>query len=322
MKLKRFISAFLALGIVASATPAFAADSDLMTVGTPYDITLGEFTDELTAGNVIAVPINVDSTTDSLTNFQIRIQYDNTVLTPGYDTTSASDAFWTNVEGVTGSQGYATDEVTLQTINALGTKRGSNFSAAGSVVYNPAVDDHTIAYVWYHNNTKAVNADGAEGYAVFTVKKSVTSLNEAVLSVDSSTCVMADTVNGKGDTPNVANVVNKANACVAAFQVDIDNDAIATQGKWIQSLYAKVGDVKQPLTVCNNDGVSTTYSFPTRVITNTTGNEAMSIEIYATVSDDEAGTTTTDVLVGTVEVTADSTAIDYGTATNVDSVKQ
>lgn len=322
MKLKRFISAFLALGIVASATPAFAAESDVFQIGTPYDITLGEFTDELTAGNVIAVPINVETTTDGLTGFQIEIQYDNTVLTPGYDINSASDAFWTNIEGVTGSQGYATDEVTLQTINALGTKRGSSFSGVGTVTYNPAVDDHTIAYTWFHNNTKAVNADGAEGYAVFTVKKSVTALNEAVLSVDTTTCGLSDTVNGKEHTFNVANEVDKANACVAAFQVDIDNDAIATQGVWIQSLYAKVGDAKAPLTVCNNDGVSTTYSFPTRVITNTTGNEAMSIEIYATVSDDEAGTTTTDVLVGTVEVTADSTATDYGTATNVDSVKQ
>lgn len=321
MKLKRFISAFLALGVVASATPAFAEDGDLFHISTPYDITKGEYTDELTAGDIIALPVDITSTTGGLSSYQLNIQYDSNIVTPCYDTSSASDAFWTNVEGITGSQNYASDDLTLQTINALGTKRGSSFSPAGSVTFNPAFAENTVHCNWYIGGTKTVNASTAEVYIIFTVKSSVDSLNTEVFKVDSSTCQLADSPNGKTAQTNVANEVDKANACVAAFQIDIDNDAIATQGVWIQSLYAKVGGVEQPLTVCNNDGVSTTYSFPTRVITNTTGNEAMTIDIYAKVSADEAGTTTTDVKVGTVDVKADSTATDYGTATTITSAK-
>ncbi len=325
MKLRKIISAFLALGIVATATPAFAADSDLFHVGTPYDITAGESTDALVAGHVIALPIDVDSTTNSLTNFQIRIQYDNTVVTPGYDTTDADDVFFDAVDSIVGSAGYASDEVTLQYINAMGTKRGSKFTAVGSLAFNPAVDDHTIAYVWANSGTKTVNASTPEAYVIFTVKTSTdaNALNTEVFKVDSSTCVLADTINNKANTPNVANKVDKANACVTAFQVDVDNDALANSGFWIQKLYAKVGDTTQDLTICNNTEGTATYSFPTRILTNTTGNADLTVDIYATVTTDEAGmTSATDVKVGTFNLTADGTATNYGTATTITGINK
>lgn len=322
MKLRKIISAFLALGIVATATPAFAADSDLFQIGTPYDITAGESTDALVAGHVIALPIDVDSTTDSLTNFQIEIKYDSNIVTPGYDTSDADDAFFDAVDSIVGSSAYATDEVTLQYINAMGTKRGSKFTAAGSAVFNPARTADSVEYGWYNTGTKSVNASTPEAYIIFTVKTSTDAdaLNTEVFKVG-STCLLADTVNNKAEVTNVTNTVNKINACAAAFQVDVDNDALADSGFWIQKLYAKVGDTTQDLTICNNAEGTATYSFPTRILTNTTGNDDLTVDIYATVTTDEAGTeNAADVKVGTFNLTADGTATNYGTATTITGI--
>lgn len=327
MKLRKIISAFLALGIVATATPAFAADGDSFQVGTPYDITAGESTDALVAGHVIAVPVEIVSTTGGLSSYDIKIQYDNTYVTPGYDMVNES-SMWDTLDELGTQQGFDTNNDTkVLYITKLGTYRGSRFTAAGTIVYNPAYgsNNNKVAIAWANSTSVKVNTNLPEAYVIFTVLKDtdVNALNTEVFSVDSADCNLADSPNGKTAQANVANTVNKANACVTAFQVDVDNDALANSGFWIQKLYAKVGDTTQPLTICNNTDGTATYSFPTRILTNTTGNADLTVDIYATVTTDEAGTeNATDVKVGTFNLTADGTATNYGTATTITGINK
>ncbi len=307
MKLKKMISAFLALGIVATATSAFAADSDLFHIGTPYDITDGVSTDVLTEGHVIALPVDVFSTTDAITNFQYIIEYDSMYVTPGYDTSNATDDFFDTVATL-GSETYASDDVTIQFINALGTWRGSRFTAAGSSVYNPAKGDNEVMYGWYHTSSQALNASTPEAYIIFTVNKSVDvdALNTEVFKA--SGCLLADTVNGKGDTPNVGNTVDKINACDGAFKIVVDS---ASLPYWVQGVDAVIDGTTYALDACVGADGTTEYSFPVR-LTSAADKASVDVSIRATVSNDESGSINSRTVDwGTVNVAMDGTATTY-----------
>lgn len=313
MKLKNIFGALVAVSAIMCTSSVYAADVSY-TVGTPVDISTGAAVEDYTAGQMIAVPVDFNSSTNVVEATGISLNFDTDILTYGVARNATTNAQLKKL-GIPKNDPTSSKFALVNGMYSVDEFDDTVRIEEGMLGEAPALTQTKLNIGWAGGATFSLK-DRPELYVLFTVNKdiSVDDLNKSIVTVNDSECNFDATLGLTGD-------IAKANACVAAFQVDIDNDAIATQGVWIQSLYAKVGDVEQPLTVCNNDGVSTTYSFPTRVITNTTGNEAMTIDVYAKVSDDEAGTTTTDVKVGTVDVKADSTATDYGTATTITSAK-
>lgn len=310
MKLKNFLGAITALTLIASSVPTFAADSDFLSVGTPYDITTGEYTTDLVAGHVIAVPVDIQSTTDALTSYNFEVIYEGALLKAASDVNNFTDDMWTNLETLTGSQKYDNTNVDdLVAINSLGQKRGSNFNEYGSFVVNP--ESWRVSVVWYDIASRNVNDDAPELYVIFDVVNSTDALNRELFTINPLNTSISDTLNGKEDTISIPNETTKANACDGAFKIVVDSEKLPY---WVQKVTVDAKGTRVELDACVNSDGTTLYSFPVRFISE---NEVANadIEIYATVSDDESGATNVrEVNWGAVNVDMSGTVTDYAEA--------
>lgn len=316
MNIKRILSAVTAFGIIATSVPAFAADSDFFEFGTPYDLTTGEYTSELVQDHVIAIPVDVLTTTNGLTAWSVGVEVtDSSLLKIGTNDLDLTDTEYDNLSAL---GAVATTNDVDYAVNAIGTWRRGSFTPTGCTFnVNPAysIDGKSIFFVeWALTSATTTSViDGPEGYIICDVLKdsSDDELNKELLSLTSEVCRLSDTGNGKGNTINIAAQAPKANACDGAFKVVVDSEALPY---WVQGVTANIGGQDYALDAALNEDGTTSYSFPVRV---TSAAEEASVDatIKATVSDDEAGSTNSrEVEWGTVTVDMTGTVTDYAQA--------
>ena len=320
MKIKNILSLAVIAGVTLFASSAYAA-TESYSVGTPIDLATGNAVEEYKVGQIVALPVDFESSTGSIKATGISLNFDSNVLSYGADLTAiTSDSTMISNLMALGEVKFNSDSSKVMLVNGLYNKNVLTGAITGVGTMNvPDSDTNGKVKIPWASGASVATKATPELYIIFTVNGTISndSLNVDVVTVNDSECNIGDTENHL----NVSGTIDKANACAAAFQVDVDNDALATSGFWIQKLYAKVGDTTQDLTICNNTEGTATYSFPTRILTNTTGNDDLTVDVYATVTTDEAGTANAaDVKVGTFNLTADGTATNYGTATTITGI--
>lgn len=322
MKIKSAFCAFAVFATFALATTVYASNEKI-DLGTPIDLATGQEVTSYTVGQKIMVPVDVSNDELKAVAYSLDIKYNTEYLSGGIDGSTLTDAELEVLSGYLNadmtniqlSEGSDTIYGQINRITKVVLGKTSFAGTPNNYITKALKDGGTaLSMTWYDSAARTLNATEPEAYALFTVKKEVPydSLNFELYSAVYDNTTMAGSDNVDTVTTNSA---DKANACLTAFKVSVDNDAIPA-GTWIQKLYAKVGDTTQDLLICNNDGTSSIYEFPARVLTNSTGSDTLAIEIYAVTSSDEAGAESTgDVLIGTVNATADSTATDYSAGT-------
>jgi hypothetical protein len=331
MKLNKILaSAMLTTFVVAMGSfTAFAADGDSFTLGTPYDITTGAEATQITEGHIIAIPVDITSATGGVVAYRLVADYNTDVLSAGVNYSSRTTAEKENLKAL------AVDTANLKKDNA-GLYGGINamksydelddkYAVVGSSnaqantqyvsTSNPSAKSVTLQ--WSYTESVAPT-DDPEGYILFTVLKSVDddALNTSLVTVNADSGLSdIDT----SFTKEVAKTDSKANACYGAFKVVLDNDSEDVQSLgWIQKLSAQItsADGSKTTTVdlteyVNEDG-STVYEFPVRIVSNSSNASTATVEIYADVTSDEAGTQDKDtVLVASTTVSLAGTATSY-----------
>lgn len=204
MKLKKFISACVALATVATCSSvAFAADNT-MTMGTPIDLSTGaEIGDTLTAGDVIAIPVDISSSTGSLTSTLVRLALSDN-LQPGVTDTDLTDDQYTNLEALGGEIATEDSGVDYYVKNIF--KAGRRKSFPGTWMVNPTEHraDGTTTYefpVRVNSATGATDAIDVDIYATTTADEAgaTTSTDKKIGSINltmDGTVTSYNTVNG------------------------------------------------------------------------------------------------------------------------------
>ena len=313
MKLKRILSAIIAFGVVASCLPTFAAETNHLELGTPYDVTTQEYTSDLVAGHIIAIPVNITSITDKLENYSIAFDYDPNILTPGVKDTDLTDDQYNdllnfgaietqtsgmdyNVNGFYTSGRFGNTAIGTTTINAETYDTGLN---------DPNMKGFFIS--WFTAAGQDVKADAPENLLIFTVNKAADGLNAEIIKLATDRCL----INDSSSTHIFSGIATKANACDGAFKIVVDSEKLPY---WVQKVTVDDKGTRVELDACVNSDGTTLYSFPVRFISE---NEVANadIEIYATVSDDESGATNVrEVNWGVVNVDMSGTVTDYAEA--------
>lgn len=310
MKLKKVFGAFTVLATLAFASTAYASNEKI-NIGTPIDLATGQEVTEYVAGQKLLVPVDVSNDEQKAFSYNVHITYDTDALTAGIDGNTFSDK---ELEVISGYLNTDMTNIILSegsenmygSINRITKVTLGKTSFAGTANNNV---DHTLAngtrvlsMTWYDGVARNLNADAPEAYALFTVKAPVEALNFDLFGViDGDTSMMgSDNV----DTVTV-NSANKANACYGAFNINIDSSALPY---WIQGLKVAVnGGSKVAVTEYKTtDNVN--YTFPVRVVTNSTNASTATVEVFADTSADEAGNTDakSDVSMGTFEIQLNS----------------
>lgn len=323
MKLKTILGVFTGIvGAMICSASVYAASIEL---GTPVTVDTASGTTtpvyEYKAGTTVAVPIYLypDSETDTVNNYGISAIYDENYLVPtgvNGNTYSCLGTAATN-SGLTTSEGRR-----AWAFNATKDEWGDY----GTYYYSKNDTAHMVGIV--ASGTDVVLADTENknlvGYFMFSIVKDVdadTALNTEIIKLNPDALDATTIRVNDGSDERMTAKFTKANGCLTAFQVDVDNDQVAKTGYWIQRLYAVVGDTEADLSVYNNEDGSATYSFPARVVTDSQSAVSDGVQIYAEVSKEQDATETTTVLLGTINgLTTDSTVTDYGTPTTITSV--
>ncbi len=102
MKLKRVLSLCLAAATVATCSSVVsAADENTTSFGTPISLTTGAEVEELTAGDFIAIPVDVTTSTGTLTSWTPRVVLSD-ALEAGVEDSAMSDDQYANLEALGG----------------------------------------------------------------------------------------------------------------------------------------------------------------------------------------------------------------------------
>ena len=268
MKLAKFVGAAIAFSAISlSAVSVFAAD-DSFTIGSEiYDITDGKYVSNLEEGHEIAVPVDITSTTGSVTSFKLAVKYDASVLSGGIAVQSPVGANIKKLEGARikdqndsskwgAIKNMELDEVQVGIGNVNTTYTSTTEASAKCVAMN------------FTNSEAVPVAESApEAYLLFTVVGKGTELNKTVITVLDAECSLADVDNEKSIVKNIPGTSNaKANACAGAIKINIDSNALKDAGLYLHGLQVKVGSgsaVNVLDLIDNGDG---TYSFPIRFI--------------------------------------------------------
>lgn len=317
MKLKRVLSVCLAAATVATCSSVVsAAEENGFAVRTPINLATGEtVTDTLKAGDVLAIPVDVFSSTGGIDSLTFDVNFTD-VLSIGYTDTALTDDQYNNLEalGEIITEDDGTD-VVVKNIYQTGRKK----TYPGSWVVNPNYNKNgvrCVRAVW-SNALTIKTTDDPEAYIVCSVVKDVTAdeLNTALTGSSSEIISFSDIDNGDMEGHNLKAAPAKLNATQGAFKVVLDADALPN-GNWVQGLYAQVGSTKQEITACVHADGTTTYEFPVRVNSATGATDSITVDIYATTTADEAGaTTSTDKKIGSIDLAMDGTVTSY-TAVN------
>lgn len=303
MKLNKIIGMAVGLAMILSAsTVVFAADGDNFVVGTPIDLESGEEVTNLTAGQKILVPVDYTTDTSTVTDFAVRMDYDTSVLDFGIaysDLTPGEESAIFSYGLDTYLQTDANYEY-ICAIDPIGTWRGNRFTATGTLGTNEPTEGQVVS-AWYSAVAASVD-NGPETYFCFTVIDDVT--------LDQLNFELFEPALGRGESSvnsdvEIDGTADKLNACFGAFNINIDSSALPY---WIQALYVKVdgGDAVQVTEYATTDNVN--YAFPVRITSNSGNADAVTVEVLADTSTDEAGSqgTQSKVSMGTFEVQLNS----------------
>ena len=316
MKLKRVLSLCLAAATVATCSSVVsAADENTTSFGTPISLTTGAEVEELTAGDCIAIPVDVTTSTGKLTSWTPRLVLSD-ALEAGIkiedDSIQAENLVALGGDVITGYN----DETTYYGMANIYTKKLGKKTQQGNWNAQPAQMINGVPHFalgWYDSAARAYTNE-PEAWFLCTVKKDVTAdelNNEAFYTTDSTQ--LADGDNGLASISDIKGAAAKINATQGAFKVVLDADALPA-GNWVQGLYAQVGSTKQEITACVHADGTTTYEFPVRVNSATGATNAIDVDIYVTTTADEAGaTTSTDKKIGSINLTMDGTVTSYTT---------
>lgn len=322
MKFKNILGAGLVIASMAvGSCNVFAANQTSFTFGTPIDAETGSAVDgEISAGSVIALPVDVVSGEEKSIGFVASLSYDEDYLTAGVADSELSDAQYNNLIALSNNDDTAIQRDSAGTTdyvikNVYTTARGNKKTVQGAytVVNKAAGESNRINFSWVAGSLDgyAFSATEPELYVLFKVNKDVTAddLNVDFFTVNGAgTDTYVDAINTVPET-----TVEKVNSTQGAFKVVLDADALPA-GNWVQGLYAQVGSTKQEITACVHADGTTTYEFPVRVNSATGATDSIDVDIYATTTADEAGaTTSTDKKVGSINLTMDGTVTSYNT---------
>ena len=193
MKLKRVLSVCLAAATVATCSSVVSAADNGFAVRTPINLATGEeVTDTLTAGDVLAIPVDVFSSTGGIDSLTFDVNFTD-VLSIGYADTDLSDDQYANLEslGEIITEDDGTD-VVVKNIYKAGRKK----TYPGSWTINPNyVKDgvRCVRAVWANALTISTT-DDPEAYIVCSVTKDVTAdeLNTALTGSSSEVISFSD----------------------------------------------------------------------------------------------------------------------------------
>lgn len=302
MSFKKFFGAAVAIGVLVSAmsvTNVFAA-SPTFVVGEPVDAITGEEVTEFTAGQIIEVPIditNVDS--GKLSMSQLELYYDNTVFTPGIDTTDEASEGYTYY-GMYTETLFAMDPTDeAKGIYRVVARNNMQGRTKGNISGNCYAETDSMTMLWTITglNSVAVSDTLPEYYMAFTVKSDFVAPEE--LNVEGSQSLTGTGLFAlKGTKVDETTTINhpsitgeqnnaKLNACYGAFNINIDSSVLPY---WVQGLYVSVnGGAKVAVSEYKTTD-NVTYTFPVRVTTNSTNATTATVEVFADTSSDESGT--------------------------------
>lgn len=274
MKIKNIIGT-LATVVLAMGVSSVVYAADVVALGTPVDFETGEAAD-LTEGELIAVPIEVTSSTGSIKSFGVDFSFDSNYFTYGVDE-AAEDNMSEVIDGITL---YKKDDDTSGILGgALGmyNKKG----LIGSCITNEK-SAGIATFQWAHSKSIAT-ADQTEAYVFFTVVKDYDKLNTAPFVVTASDLGDTSSVVAEGEQ-------EEANKCAAAFKLSFEPSEMEY---YIHGLSIKVngGEAKAITDYVEN---GTKIEFPVRLV-----GDATSVEVEITAS------------TGATESAADGTTVLY-----------
>jgi hypothetical protein len=283
-----------------------SASENAIKVGQPINTATGEVADSFKANDMIAIPVDIDTTTGGLTAYGVIVDYNDEYITPEVD--ASSDEVYDALSEYGSLEEHSSGSGLYGIINCL-KQRGTKYY--GTITYNPETTGKFL-FNWYYTETVSV-ISGPEAYMLFTVKKDVdaSALNVAVAAaLDSDYNYVQDSKGGLANTKTTETSEAIANACAGAVKLNVDTTKL---DKWLQKLYVSIdGGDKQEI----NQGVEngTSYSFPVRITSTKT--DEHTVTFYADFADTETGAATdTYVKVGEQKITLDSptsyTAVDY-----------
>ena len=293
-----------------SAVSVFAVDAtenDFYTVGAPISVETGEVVNEVKSGEVIAIPVDINTSTGKIRGYAFSAKYDNAVLTPGksFSKNSGGTAFL--------------EECKLPTIALLGGSYKELFVLDGIQEedeslsnYNGISKDYKADQIKFwatYPEEEPLLTDAPEFLLLFEAKADIEGLNKELLTVDNADSTIApDTT---ADLLNPTSVETKLNACAGAFNIKIDATELTS---YVQALYVQIGDaeaVSVPYYTVDGD----IYKFPVRVLT-TKDDASVDVKVLADTSSDLDGKNDakSKVSLGTITVTLNSPS-DYADST-------
>lgn len=318
MKFRNILGVGLVIAsMVASSCNVFADNQRAFNFGTPIDASTGKAVDgDVTAGSVIALPVDVTSAGAKSVGFVASITYDDNYLTAGVTDSDLSNDQYNNLVALSSGTDAAIkrndDETIDYLIKNVYTKvRVKNIQGYYTVVNKAAGESNRINFSWVAGaiGGYAFSDTEPEVYVLFKVNKDITA-DELNLNLFTINNIGDDTYVDRINTETVVSV-DKINATQGAFKVVLDADALPA-GNWVQGLYAQVGDTKQDITACVHEDGTKTYEFPVRVNSSTGVTDAIDVDIYANTTADEAGTgTATDKKIDSINISMDSTVQSY-----------
>jgi hypothetical protein len=283
---------------------SFAAENSI-SVGKPINIETGEEADSYSAGDIIAVPVEVTTTTGKITSYKVLAKYDTEYVEPEVNAEEISDDLLGTLSSLGALQQQDPESTVVGAVNCLKAKIGATY--LGSMAYEPNYNGRADVFGmnWASGTSVSVNTSAPEAYMLFTIKKDIPAdaLNVSIAgAVDGETVYVSDTPNGLDETRFTQTSKATANACAGAVKLTVDSSSL---NKWVQALYVTVDDgAYKDITqyVENADG---TYSFPVRILSENSGEHT--VNFYADLSDTETGAVTSSkVSVGTKTVTLNS----------------
>ena len=306
MKLQKILGGALLAGILSlSATAVYAADA--ISFGKPIDLSTNNEVTEYTEGMIIAVPVDIQSSTGKIDSFSIKATGAEG-LTPGATTLQLSGTPLTNLKK------HATKLVAKDSVLyvASNVKMDNGFEVSYPGTYDVAIAGNKISTGWMNAEHVDVNADEPELFLVYTVTTAPTGLNVDVASVVDGECSFSDTSSGQGKTnPTPANETT-TNKCEGAFKIVVDPAVMGE--KRIHALHLYVNGTKTEKDITEYVEGETTFEFPVRLTdneNNLTG--VVPIVIKADIGGATGEPTSKDVTVASFNLDLSRTATDYTT---------
>lgn len=310
MKVKNILGGLVAAAMVfgASSVIAYAAEP-IVTIKAmnPTDFS-GNQLDTLKPGDVFILPIDVESTNGKMDLSQFDVHYDTSVLTPGVDAIAHEEAATYYGENDTKT---ILEDTTIygglnivKSINAL-THKPTYFGTDNLTVVHRTPGEVTVQWGGASNTGYDVTQAQNEFVLFFTVNEGAefTELNADVikdlyiLSAQSIPSTDVGMSNYEGST-------TKLNACYGAFNINIDSSALPY---WIQGLQVSVNGGARVAVTEYKSADDVNFTFPVRVVTNSTNATTATVEVFADTSSDEAGSKDVqNVSMGTFDITLNS----------------